>query len=111
MYRGLLMLMWSWMTHCLRFSAPYGYICYASHINSTSNHLHTRNLMDWPSFCCHLLLSASSVVQFEVRRRIASRLSVPEEQADSTAEGGDVHTLLQFPLSSHRKGFTEKQCA
>lgn len=51
-------------------------------------------------------------MQFEVRRRIASRLPAAEERMQTAAmpEGFDAHVLLQAPLSSHRKGFTEKQC-
>ncbi|CAL8466793.1 g6329 [Coccomyxa elongata] len=53
-----------------------------------------------------------SLAEFEVRRRMVSRLPAPAEPIDSAAAGGgsDVHALLQAPLSSHRKGFTDKQC-
>lgn len=51
-------------------------------------------------------------LQFELRRRVVSRLPVPAEPIESASAGGehDVQGLLQAPLSSHRKGFTDKQC-
>ena len=51
-------------------------------------------------------------VQFEVRRRVVNRVPAPADAIESAAAGGkhDVQALLQAPISSDRKGFTEKQC-
>lgn len=72
-----------------------------------------RSVADEPvdSVALHLIVRDVDV-QFEVRRRVVSRLPAPAEPIENAAAGGgsDVHALLQAPLSSHRKGFTDKQC-
>lgn len=52
------------------------------------------------------------LAQIEVRRRISSRVSISAEGENVAASLNVkcVEAVLEAPLSSHRKGFTEKQC-
>ncbi len=52
------------------------------------------------------------LAQIEVRRRISSRVSISAEGEDVAAslDVKGMETVFDAPISSHRKGFTEKQC-